>query len=44
MRRLDISKAKKEFGFEVKSDFKKGPKRTIERYKETREAGRFQRR
>ena len=32
-RRLDTSKAKKEFGFEVKVDFTEGLRRTIEWYK-----------
>ena len=31
---LDISKAKEEFGFEAKVDFREGLKKTIERYKE----------
>jgi len=31
-RRLDVSKAKKEFGFEAKMDFREGLKRTIEWY------------
>jgi GDP-L-fucose synthase len=33
-RRLDTSKAKKEFGFEAKTDFRDGLKRTIEWYKQ----------
>jgi GDP-L-fucose synthase len=33
-RRLDVSKAKKEFGFEAKIDFKEGLKRTIKWYME----------
>jgi GDP-L-fucose synthase len=32
-RRLDVSKAKKEFGFEAKVDFREGLKRTIEWYR-----------
>lgn len=36
-RRLDISKAKKEFGFEAKTDFKEGLKRTIEWYSSRRD-------
>jgi GDP-L-fucose synthase len=32
-RRLDTSRAKKEFGFEAKTDFREGLKRTIEWYK-----------
>lgn len=32
-RRLDVSKAKREFGFEAKTDFREGLKRTIEWYK-----------
>lgn len=35
-RRLDVSKAKKEFGFEAKVDFKEGLKRTIEWYRGSR--------
>jgi GDP-L-fucose synthase len=31
-RRLDVSKAKKEFGFEAKVDFREGLKKTIEWY------------
>lgn len=31
-RMLDVSKAKKEFGFEAKTDFDKGLKKTIEWY------------
>jgi nucleoside-diphosphate-sugar epimerase len=30
---LDVSKAKKEFGFEAKVDFREGLKRTIEWYR-----------
>lgn len=33
-RKLDVSRAKKEFGFEAKMDFKEGLKKTIEWYKE----------
>ena len=33
---LDVSKAKKEFGFEAKTDFRKGLKKTIEWYKNER--------
>jgi len=36
---LDVSKAKKEFGFEVKTDFREGFKRTIEWY--TSERGEY---
>ncbi|GAG14063.1 unnamed protein product, partial [marine sediment metagenome] len=32
-RKLDVSKAKKEFGFEAKTDFKGGLKKTIDWYK-----------
>jgi len=32
---LDVSRAKEEFGFEAKTDFKEGLKRTIEWYKNT---------
>jgi len=32
-RRLDTSRAKREFGFEAKTDFREGLKRTIEWYK-----------
>ncbi len=35
-RRLDISRAQKEFGFKAKTDFKEGLMRTIEWYKEHR--------
>jgi GDP-L-fucose synthase len=35
-RRLDTSKAKKEFGFEAKTDFREGLRRTIEWYKSVR--------
>ncbi len=35
-RRLDISKAKREFGFEAKTDFREGLKRTIEWYMQRR--------
>jgi GDP-L-fucose synthase len=35
-RRLDVSKAKQEFGFEAKTDFKQGLKRTIEWYTQRR--------
>jgi GDP-L-fucose synthase len=34
-RRLDVRRAKEEFGFEAKTDFKEGLKRTIEWYKNT---------
>jgi len=34
-RRLDTSRAEREFGFEAKMDFKEGLKRTIEWYKES---------
>lgn len=34
-RRLDISKAKMEFGFEAKTDFREGLRKTIEWYKKT---------
>ena len=34
-RSLDISKAKKEFGFEAGTDFTEGLKRTIKWYKES---------
>lgn len=34
-RRLDVSKAKKEFGFEAKTDFKEGLRKTIEWYGKT---------
>lgn len=34
---LDVSKAKKEFGFEAKTDFREGLKKTIEWYKNERE-------
>ena len=33
-RRLDVSKAKREFGFEVKTPFREGLKKTIDLYKE----------
>jgi GDP-L-fucose synthase len=36
-RRLDTSRAEREFGFEAKMDFKEGLKRTIEWYRENRE-------
>jgi GDP-L-fucose synthase len=36
-RRLDVSKAKNEFGFEAKVDFREGLKRTIEWYRGVRE-------
>ena len=35
-RRLDVSRAKEEFGFEAKVDFRKGLKKTIEWYKNER--------
>jgi GDP-L-fucose synthase len=35
-RRLDTSRAKKEFGFEAKTDFREGLKRTIEWYRKER--------
>jgi GDP-L-fucose synthase len=35
-RRLDTSKAKKEFGFEARTDFREGLRRTIEWYKHAR--------
>jgi GDP-L-fucose synthase len=35
-RRLDTSRAKKEFGFEAKTDFREGLRRTIEWYKKMR--------
>ena len=35
-RKLDIPKAKKEFGFEAKMDFRSGLKKTIEWYKKIR--------
>ncbi len=34
IRCLDISKAKKEFGFEAKTDFREGLKKTIEWYRQ----------
>jgi len=34
-RRLDVSKAKKEFGFEAKTDFREGLRKTIEWYRKT---------
>jgi GDP-L-fucose synthase len=36
-RRLDVSKAKKEFDFEAKVDFKEGLRRTIEWYRDLRD-------
>jgi GDP-L-fucose synthase len=33
---LDVSKAKKEFGFEAKTDFREGLRNTIDWYKEQR--------
>ena len=35
-RRVDIAKAKKEFGFKAKTDFEEGLKKTIEWYRQTR--------
>ena len=42
-RRLDTSRAKKEFGFEAKMDFKEGLERTIEWYNRKRLASRIRR-
>jgi len=38
-RRLDVSKAKREFGFEAKVDFREGLRRTIEWYLSNKNEG-----
>ena len=38
---LDVSKAKKEFRFETKTDFRDGPRKTIDWYKEHRLKGKL---